>query len=447
MQRIALDDAVYLHNENLETQVNTVMLVDLFPESAATSDELLAGLRVRAEQIPELRQSIVSPYGRIGDSYWVELPTFDIGHHVFLDEAVGWEQVHDRLLALRARPYAPDRPQWETHVFRNVAGIPGLSGPHIAVATKYHHAMGEPGYFSDITARLYAPEPPSAPDPSTGRVRRHARLTVTARELVKLPLRPFLMLGDMVASTRTQQHLTRALAETGQGAAPVPRCSITQSSGSNVDFGTLLYPRARLRTIAATLDASANDVIMAAIGAAIADQVDDLRSADITSIFAVSARTADTASRNRIRSGIISLSPERPLPDRARRIHHAIRALRTVLIAPEHQVVSPRAPGFFYDWYWQRQQSSQGSLAPAHTRVSSFPPPDVSEWRFGGNRPKARLSVLLPGSGLGLCHAVTTLGDYAAINAFVDPDQVPDLAGYLARLQSRLDQMLPAAAA
>lgn len=444
MQRMEPSDSYFLYDTSAN-QANTVLIVDLFADSGVSSDELVSWLTVRAEQLQPLHQKVVHSYGDIGDPYWSDpVPDFDARQHIYVHHVATWTELRHSLLALRAEPLQPDRPLWEIHLFRGVTGLPGIAEPGLAVATKYHHSMGDAGYFTPTWRALYgAALTPDEVPVSAPRARGHraARLAVTLRELPLLAVRPFLFLADVIAATRAQHRLNQA--RTRPLPAPVPSCSITQPPGPEVDFAVLFYPKQRLRAAARTLgDVSVNDLLLAAIGRTILNQIPEVGT-QVTAQIAISLHTNHTRARNAIAAGIVTLANQHPATEHLPHLHQELRAQRDLARTHTGAFALPRAPGFAYTWFARRTARRIATTAPnitsAHTRISSPPPLDPTDLRLCGMPPLARFAVPAPGGGFGLCHTVTTVGDTIAVSINTDPAQVTsNLDSYTAELEQQL---------
>lgn len=437
MQRMAFEDAVFLYDDT-PNRANTSMYVDLFPETDRPTADLIEWITTRTDRLAVLKKVAVDPYGRIGQPHWARAPKFDVHDHVHAHEADSWSALRAKLLEVRAQPFAENRPPWEFHVIRGIDGVEGQPGRCFAVVTKFHHSFGDPSFFAPVWDALYAADlPPVEADPQPA-----SRLSVTLRELLRLPLWPVMLVADAKSSARAQRHLGAALAESGHRPPPVERCSITAPMGLGVDADAAFFPLDRLRTAARAAGVSANDLILGAIGSAIAEHFDDV-GPDVTAFIAVSTREVNPEPRNSVAGGMVRVADDTPWPDRVRRIHRDVRTERTLLSAPEATSSPPRAPGFAYAWFLQRNQRSRQAhgMVAAHTRISSPGRPDITDWRLCGAQPVSRFVVVAPGASCGLCHAVTALGDTVAISAFVDPAQVPDLGGYLDTLRRVIEEL------
>ncbi|MGB6245844.1 wax ester/triacylglycerol synthase domain-containing protein [Gordonia sp. (in: high G+C Gram-positive bacteria)] len=437
MERVAPVDLLMAFDRSAAQQ-STMMFVDLVRETDVPSADLVTWFADRIARAPAARDRIVLSYLGIGDAYWSDTPDFVARDRIHLHRAATMTELLTVLTDLLTNPFDIRGALMEVHLIRGIEGVEGITGRCFAVVTKVHHSLGEPLYLMPTAASWYSAD-------LTPEVRRQpvSRLRATLRELPRIPLRPFFVTADMIKMLRAHKRLRATFRAEGLAGAIFDRTAITQPLGPSTVLGVIACPIADLYPIAVAKGVSINDLLMAAIGTAIAD-CSGVHDRDIVSAFAVSLRDDRPATaRNLVTGGLVNLATTRPLSERLGPIHdgvrHARRILRTEGMVPQ----MPRLPAFVYSLLERRRRRHpiDTPLTVADTRVSSVPRPDSAGWQVCGSPVIGRFGVTAPGGGCGICHIVTSLGETIWITVTADPDQVTDLPGYLDRLRTAVAEL------
>ena len=164
MRRVEGVDAAFLASETSDWlfHVSALQIVD--PTDAPEFG--FAAFRHVFEQrlhlIPQFRWRLVEAPLRIGWSFLVDDPDFDLDHHLHQIALAGPEiesSWADSSATSMSRPIDRGLPLWEAWF------IEGLEGGHVAVLTKVHHSIIDGQSGVDVAAALYDLTPVPAPLP------------------------------------------------------------------------------------------------------------------------------------------------------------------------------------------------------------------------------------------------------------------------------------------
>lgn len=134
--RLRAIDAMFLYLEG-EHQPMNVGAVCVF-EGRMLYRSLIKHVRDRLYLIPRYRQRVMPAPFNLGHPTWEEDPEFDVRNHVFqhsLPAPGGEAQLKDLAGRIFAGTLERDRPLWQLHLVR------GLAGNRCALISKVHHCM------------------------------------------------------------------------------------------------------------------------------------------------------------------------------------------------------------------------------------------------------------------------------------------------------------------
>ncbi|HEX6313152.1 MAG TPA: wax ester/triacylglycerol synthase family O-acyltransferase [Acidimicrobiia bacterium] len=140
----------------LRSDFTNVTVLDGRPDEARLRAKIDAAL----DEIPRLRQRVVSPPLRIAPPEWRDDPTLDLGYHlrkVALPEPGGMRELLDVAAAFSAAPLDRSRPLWEFTL------VEGLDGGRTALLQKVHHAVtdGVGGLRLSLSLVDFEPDAPA----------------------------------------------------------------------------------------------------------------------------------------------------------------------------------------------------------------------------------------------------------------------------------------------
>ena len=203
-------------------------------------------------QYPRLSQRVVRrrvPWLR---PRWADDPDFAVRRHVRsvrLDGSVGRAALQDLVGDLLGRPLALDAPPWELHV---VEGADEAAGRRGAVVARFHHCLADGKALAEVLLHLtddVEPPPPSTADSATNRSGDGAASRWT---LVRQA--PSLAVGVV----RTLVEVVSYLRE--------PRTALRGRLGTTKAVAwTEPHDLENVKRVADALDASVNDVLLAAL--------------------------------------------------------------------------------------------------------------------------------------------------------------------------------------
>ncbi len=282
----ALDES-FLHLERPETpmHVGAVAVFERAPFTDAHGsfrlDEVRALVASRLQLIPRFRKRVMPvPLGR-GRPVWVDHEGFDIREHVRLTALPppgDRRQLFELAERLMMQVLDRGRPLWELWFVEGVD-----HGEHVGLIHKSHHTLTDGISGVDIATVLldFSPEPTvldadrwrpvAAPDP--------ARLVVdTIRERLTRP-------GEVATTVRRitdgprdavdrATGLGRSIRSLVDGQVVVPRLSLNATVGPGRRIETVRVPLEDVQGVRAAFRCTVNDVVLAAVGSAIARVLD-----------------------------------------------------------------------------------------------------------------------------------------------------------------------------
>ena len=252
----------------LRPLVAGLFLLDREPDRArfrAAIDRLTVSM-------PRLRQRVVeAPFG-LGLPVWREDPEFDLDYH--LREIVLPEPATNRRLLrfvgeVFSAPLDHLRPLWEAHL------IGGLEGGRSALFMKLHHAVmdgvGSNALFDAMTqVRRGGAVTPARPAPAF-RVSDAAPAGALVRRGIAVAGTAARALVDPVDSFRQVARLVRGLGGlVGEIAAPRVATGNGNGTGIGRRLDGIVLSLPRMRRIKARLGVTLNDLVLAAVGGAVA---------------------------------------------------------------------------------------------------------------------------------------------------------------------------------
>src|SRR5918996_3623220 len=147
----------------LRSDFTNITVLDGRPDEA----RLRAKIDAAIDDIPRLRQRVVSPPLRLAPPEWRDDPTLDLDYHlrkVALPAPGGTRELLHLAAAVSAAPLDRSRPLWEFTLAE------GLDGGRAALLQKVHHAVtdGVGGLRLSLSLVDFEPDAPVA-TPPTGR--------------------------------------------------------------------------------------------------------------------------------------------------------------------------------------------------------------------------------------------------------------------------------------
>jgi len=303
------------------------------PDGTIDLTALRAVIERRTRGIPRLRRTL-------SGSGLVE-SRFDIAHHVRAIDPVdgmrGFEALCGGLATARLRR---DRPLWELLV------VPGASTAGVGWVFRIHHAIADGTTAARLLDQLFDPE--TAPDVS-------ARANLTAPPL---------------SEGRRHRSLLYDLLRR------MPRTALIGRRGTDLTAQVCSYPLPMLITTARSLDATVNDLVLAAVGRGLRSAFTELgeQPAAVVAVSVPVLLAAGGRATNQVSAAIVRVPVREPDP---------ATAVRTIAPASRAAIASARARrlpwfsrsragGRVMRWFIARQRTvgvlTTNVRGPAHAR-------------------------------------------------------------------------------
>jgi diacylglycerol O-acyltransferase len=407
-------------------QVAAVITLDAALDLPAVRSALAA----RVPGVPRLRQRLVrTPFG-CGRPIWVDDPRFDIDDHVRAlrcadpgDEAALLEVAAD---AVR-EPLPRNRPLWSAVL------VTGLASGGAALVLVVHHVLADGIAGLALLARLVdgAPAVASAPFPAPPPSRWDLFADATASRWQALFAVPsgLRLLRDAVAELRM-----------GQTSRP-PRCSLNQPTGSSRRLAVVRADLGRVTAVAHEHGATVNDVLLTAVGGALAAVLRH-RGEPADSFVAsvpVSGRRVASSTQLGNQVGVMPVEvPARGEP--TTRLHAVARATRAhrgqargasaALLAPVWRVVARLGA---FRWCVDHQH-----LVTTFVTNVRGPATGLS---FLGARISGITAVTTTTGNVTVAFAALSYAGTLAVTVVADAERCPDLPVLAAALREQLDEL------
>ena len=300
VEQVRPADAFFLHADSARVHqyVGGLAVLDAATrrEGPVRLEEIVDRLRAHLDAAPRLRQRVTAPWGGVARPLWADAPEFRLDDHVDrtdLPAPGGQRQLEETVAALMAGPLDRDRPLWHLWL------LEGLGAGGQAVLIKVHHAvadgigtmaLAEALFDRDGTAPA-ATAPPVSPAGAPGGLELFA--SALARQLVA-PWRELYgtsqrALADPPAAYR---RATRAAAGIWQlaRAGSTPPTALNRAVGPERHVRFFAIPRERIKAARRT-GANDNDVILAAVAAALHARLGADAPALLRTVLPVSTRS------------------------------------------------------------------------------------------------------------------------------------------------------------
>ena len=413
-------------------QVGAVLLLDGCPEFDTAQLERTIGARLGS--IPRLRQRLLTvPFG-CGRPIWVDDRDFDLSRHL---TTVHCPRPRDRdaVLALAAELVTTrldrNRPLWSATL---VTGLPSGAG---AIVVVFHHVLadgiGGLAMLADLVDGTGGPvraPAPLRPAPSTMALALDAARSRLAA-LLRLPA--------------TLRRVPGALASIRPRSAPhAAPCSLNRPTGARRQLAHVSVPLQPVIDAGHAQGATVNDVLLAAITAAMADVLrgrDESVERFVVSI-PVSHRQATTVAElgNSVSAVPVELPGLGDPADRLRRIADITReAKRASIVGSADLVLGPvfrlLARVRLFGWFIDRQRM-------VHTFVTNLRGPS-EHLHLGGTTVTEVLPVAVVPGNVTVSFAVLSYAGTIGVTIVADPDACVDRAVLEAALGRRLAELAP----
>jgi diacylglycerol O-acyltransferase len=452
--RMAPTDALFWYAEEALPRFRCTIAGLYVLAGRPEAERLDASLDAAIALVPRLRQRVLDVPLGLGLPEWADDPHFDRRYHLrHVSVASPGDERHllDLAATLFATPFDRERPLWEA------TWIDGLEGGRSAYLFKMHHSMvdgvGSLAILDAITQAGSETPPPAL------RPREPAALPSATRQLLGLArddAQAALGLAGQGASA-----LGRALRAPGDALAGVARTSrglwslgrdalqpatrdplSTRSAGLSRRFDVWQVPLERLRKLKAPLGATVNDLVLAALTAALGGYYRQRGHAveTLKCMVPMNLRSRDERESMGNRTGMFNVQlPVAELDARARlrRVGEQTRAAKQdqrAAAGPFFVQVATALPGAAFRWI---ARQAVGQVNVACTNV-----PGVNERRYMAG---AEIEAIHPfASVVEGTPVVMALLSYAGTLYFgldSDPEAIPDPERLVELFRIHLDEL------
>jgi diacylglycerol O-acyltransferase / wax synthase len=461
MDRLTSFDTSFLVNEksNGHMAIGAVLVCGGAPPGP---EDFETHIRSRLHLLPRLRQRLAFPPLRLGTPFWIDDPAFDLHNHlrrVTLPSPGDDSQFHELVGEVLSPPLDRSRPLWELVL------VDGFAEERFAVVYKTHHAMADGFSAVDIGALLFDPEPnpvPSreeeqwAPQPSPSRTALLARAVAGVWTAAR-------RLAHWLASALRRPARARRRAASGLAGLwevtwaltrPAPEVPLNVEIGPARGFSWAEFPLAEFKSIKNALDATVNDVILAATAGALRRWLRDrdvsTEGIELKALVPVSIRTVNEQGElgNRLTAmrGPLPVGIADPV-ERLRSVHEGMEALKD-----SKQPLGAEAIWGLNDWL--RDFAPPLLLGPTaainfSTRlfnllVTNFPGPQIPFYLLG-----REVEGVFPIGFLARRHAlaiaIVSYNGKVGFGLLGDREAMPDLERLAAYLRDDVTELLGAA--
>lgn len=391
--------------------------------------------------------------------FWEPVANLDLNQHVRVRAIPepGWAPVQQHLDALLTSRMDLARPPWELHFLTGITGMDGQSGRRTAVVLKAHHSAGDGLAVLQLAEQIFSDKvAPAEPAPAT----RLLRARMFARSVLGFP-RALRRFAEHVPGNRAAVREVSEAAKSGQWVAAVEQPG-TRFNGKVSGFGSLApvtLPASGIRRLrAAVPGATANDVLLAVIGGALARYLADKGEPHQGSLVAMVPRSMrkieEWESANQL--AIMSVDMHTGITDPLERVARIALSSKSEKTRTSHISVRRQAaametapPPLLRLMAYSRKKSIPDPTRPRsqHTMVSNMPF-SIEGFTLDGAPAAAVIGAQPPVDGDNLRHFVVTTADGSLmLTVIADKATMPDLDHYLDLIRASLAELEEAAGA
>ena len=458
VEQVRPGDAFFLHADSARVHqyVGGLAVLDAATrgEGRVRVEEIVDRLRARLDEMPRLRQRVTGPWGGVARPLWVDAPDFRLDDHVERTAVMapgGRRQLEDAVATLMAGPLDRDRPLWRLWL------LDGLDAGRQAVLIKVHHAvadgigtmaLAEALFDRDATAPAPGAPNPAAPPARSVSAGAPGGMELFASALARQLAAPWRelygtsrrALADPPAAYR---RATRAAAGIWQlaRAGSTPPTALNHPVGPDRQVTFFAIPRARIKA-ARRAGASDNDVILAAVAAALHARLGPDAPARLRTVLPVSTRTRRQAQPG---SWTATLNVDLPIgpmasDERLAAVERAVVGARRSEQATGSQVVMDAigtlAPPFLHARF--ARFAYRGNWF--NLIVSSVPGPRGPRY-LAGSRVAAAYPIIPLAEDVGVTVGALRWNDTVTFGLNADPSQIDRLDQLAADMVAFIDEL------
>jgi len=421
-----------LGGREVPAQIGALLLLD--DARTLDRDRVSTVLQQRISAVPQLRRRIERVPLGCGGPVWVDDPDFDVRRHVgeiTVPEGIGEQDMYDVALGRVMTPVPWTAPPWAVAVLREP------DGRTVGLVMVMHHVLADGvGGLAVLAAVVDPGAPRENPSP-----------------LVPIPSRRDLAaqawrqrLQSVRRFPRWQADYRRSMAAGGGWRGPrAAVCSLLRPTGPQRRMVTASADLTRLAPAAHALGATVNDVLLVAIGAAIAEvlaargeRVDPLMV-----VVPVSGRGGGAAELGNVVAPLLVPVPTTGvIASRVARVSAYVRAQKQLATGPPPiatlgWLFRPVAALGGYHWYMNRQRR-------LHTLVTHVRGPRIRVC-FDGRPVRGAVPIVVGDNGNVAVHfTVMSYAGTLTVAAIADPRLVPELDALADAISRELGRLVRA---
>ena len=444
MDRLSANDLTTLVTDRGPAPMHIAAVLVVDPPARGSCPELADVARLlgrRAVEVPRLRQRLRSAPVGLGRPYWVDDTGFDVGRHLQVHAVDGVEGLLGLAAEVVCHPLPKDRPLWAAH------WVTGIGSGRCALVVVVHHVVADGIGGLAVLQSLADPATPDTPPnaaPDTD------ASTPPTPPTPPAPTRRDLALDAWAGRPASVRELPHRVALAASGLRTlgvgrprlVARTSLNRPTGPTRRIGHVDRSLEEVVAAAHRLGCTVNDLVVTAVGGALADVLDRRgeRVGELVVSVPYSARRATTASDLGNTSGVVPFrvpASGADARDRLRRVHAQSAAQRD---RPRAASAAPLGLAFrwlarlgLFAWFIDRQRL-------VTTFVTNVPGP-TERLRFGGCEVSRVVPVAVTPGNTTVTFDVLSYAGRLCVAVVVDPVAVPDREHLTARVGARLDEL------
>ena len=455
-EQVRPGDAFFLYADSARVQqyVGGLAVLDAAArrEGPVRLEEIVDRLRAHLDATPRLRQRVTGPWGGVARALWADAPDFRLDDHVGRTDVPapgGRRQLEETVATIMADPLDRDRPLWRLWL------LDGLEAGGQAVLIKVHHAVADGIGTMSLAEALFDRDdtgpPPAAPDlappgsvPAGARREMELFASALARQLAA-PWRELYgtsrrALADPPAAYRRATRAATGIWQLAR-AGSTPPTALNHPVGPDRQVAFFAVPRSRIKA-ARRAGASDNDVILAAVAAALHARLGPDAPAHLRTVLPVSTRSRRQGQPG---SWTATLTIELPLgpmtpADRLAAVERAAaRAKRSDQVSGSRVVmdaIGTLAPPFLHARF--ARFAYRGNWF--NLIVSTVPGPRGPRY-LAGSRVAAAYPIIPLAEDVGVTVGALRWNDTVTFGLNADPSQVDRLDELAADMVAFIDEL------
>lgn len=432
VERISSGDLVQLATDVGPVPMNVGAVLLLDPSAGITVGDLEVAVCTRLAGVGRLRQRLVTVRPGLGRPYWLDDGTFDIHTHVSQatsPDAAGLDALLSVAVDEVTTPLPRDRPLWRALLVSAPTGRP------VGIVVTLHHVVADGIGGLAVLGRLVdeavqSPDhsaPPAGPAPAAA-PRSRDLLADRAAELGR----------SAIALPGAVARAWLGHGELGRPGQLAPRSSLNATTGPRRQAQTVDVELAPLRAAGRARNATINDMLLVAVGTAMATTLhrrgESVRNLVVSVPITARASTTSADLGNQVGVMPVRVPVTGTLDARLARVSEVTRAQKShargasaVLVGPAFRLLA--RVGVFR-WFVDRQRLVNSFL-------TNLPGPH-QQLSLAGAPILAIVPITVTAGNVGVAFAALSYAGRLRVTVITDPDVVPETDELAAALKAEL---------